>query len=140
MTRMRRLLVARHRLAVLLAAAGSITMLSAAVGLVGDDAGGDSDSGRVHQAAGEAITVQPSAYEPGQSSGWHSHDGVHVVTVLSGTLTVDDGDLGHRAYGPGETYLGGRQPHQTRNDGDEPVHMVVTYVLDQRGHWKGTDR
>lgn len=140
MTRIRGLLVARHRLAVLLAAAGSITMLSAAMGLVGDAAGGDSDSGRVHQADGESITVQPSVYEPGQSSGSHSHDGVHVVTVLSGTLTVDDGEVGLRTYGPGETYLGGRQPHEARNDGDEPVHMVVTYVLDQREHWKGTDR
>lgn len=139
MTRIRRLLVARHRLAVLLAAAGSMAMLSAAVGLVGE-AAGDSNSGRVHQADGEAITVQPSVYEPGQTSGWHSHDGVHVVTVLSGTLTVDDGEVGLRAYGPGETYLGGRQRHEARNDGDEPVHMVITYVLDQRGHWKGRDR
>jgi hypothetical protein len=37
------------------------------------------------------ITVRSASYEPGDNSGWHRHLGVHVVTVLSGRLTIYDG-------------------------------------------------
>ncbi len=74
------------------------------------------------------VSVYASVYEPGQSSGWHRHEGTHVVTVVSGTLAVYDDDCIRRTYAAGDAYIGGPNPHMARNDGGGPVHMVVTNV------------
>jgi quercetin dioxygenase-like cupin family protein len=76
------------------------------------------------------VGTTDGTYEPGHSSGWHIHPGVHSVVVLSGTLTVYDEECGRREYGPGETYLGGDRPHLARNETPDVVHFAVTYVFD----------
>jgi quercetin dioxygenase-like cupin family protein len=67
-------------------------------------------------------------YDPGQSSGWHVHPGIHAVHVLSGSLTVYDENCVGRTYGPDQSYVGGRDVHLARNETAEPLRMVVTYV------------
>lgn len=134
---------ARRRLDLALVIAGLLTVLLAAVGLAQtdghrvDDArlGASSSAAPVVAATAseemaESITVQTAEYEPGQTSGWHQHQGVHVVAVMSGTLTIHDVGSGVHTYGPGDTYVGGRDVHLARNEGDVPVRMVVIFVLD----------
>ena len=75
------------------------------------------------------VSVQMATYEPGQSSGWHAHTGMHAVMVLSGTLTLYDGECRRSTYGPGDTYVGGRDVHVARNDAAAPVEMAVTYMF-----------
>lgn len=75
------------------------------------------------------VTAQLATYEPGQDSGWHSHTGLHAVVVLSGTLTVYDAECTPHAYGPGDLYVGGQEPHLARNETAAPVEMAVTYVF-----------
>jgi len=75
------------------------------------------------------VGVTESNYEPGQSSGWHVHPGVHSVVVLAGMLSVYDAACERHDFGPGETYLGGSYPHLARNETAQPVSMAVTYVL-----------
>ena len=75
------------------------------------------------------VGVSKSTYEPGQSSGWHVHPGVHSVVVLAGMLSVYDAACERHDFGPGETYLGGSYPHLARNETDQPVSMAVTYVF-----------
>lgn len=74
------------------------------------------------------ITVLNLVYEAGQSSGWHSHRGIHAVAILSGSLTVIDEHCVVTVHGPDNPYIGGQRPHLIRNDNDAPVPMVVTYV------------
>jgi quercetin dioxygenase-like cupin family protein len=74
------------------------------------------------------ITVLNMTYEPGKSSGWHTHRGIHAVAVISGTLTVYDQNCAATTYRPGEAYIGGQQLHLVRNEGSDPATMVVTYV------------
>lgn len=74
------------------------------------------------------VAVSDDSYVPGHSSGWHVHPGLHAVVVLSGTLTIYDEGCHGRDYGAGESYLGGRHPHLARNEGTEPVVLVITYV------------
>ena len=74
--------------------------------------------------------VEKVTNQPDQSSGWHQHHGTHVVTVLSGAITIVDGECNTRTYGPGESYVGGEGPHLARNSHPDQAHMVVTYVLD----------
>lgn len=75
------------------------------------------------------VTVQMAGYEPGQSSGWHAHTGMHAVMVLSGTLTFYDDDCRRRTYGPGDTYVGGTDVHLAKNESATPVEMTVTYLF-----------
>ena len=76
------------------------------------------------------VSTTDLVYEPGHSSGWHVHRGVHSVAVSSGTLTVYDEACRRQDFGPGETYVGGRQPHLVRNSGDTFTVLAVTYVAD----------
>lgn len=78
------------------------------------------------------VGTAPNVYEPGHTSGWHVHPGVHSAVVLTGTLSIYESDCSRHDYGPGDSYLGGREPHVARNDTAEPVQLVVTYVF-QRG-------
>jgi quercetin dioxygenase-like cupin family protein len=75
------------------------------------------------------VTVQGATYQPGQTSGWHSHTGMHAVMVLSGTVTFYDGQCQGRSYGPGETYVGGQDVHVVRNETVAPAELAVTYLF-----------
>jgi mannose-6-phosphate isomerase-like protein (cupin superfamily) len=99
--------------------------------------GGKVDTVQVHGAAD--MVVAQITIEPGVSIGWHSHPGPAVVVVVTGTLTIYDGDdptCTGRSYGPGtadpsygEAFvdLGQGHVHDARNEGDEVVTVYVTY-------------
>jgi quercetin dioxygenase-like cupin family protein len=76
---------------------------------------------------GDVVVVR-TTYQPGESSGWHVHPGLHAVAVLSGSLTVYDELCQPRVVGPGDSYVGGQQVHLARNEGQEAVEMVVTGI------------
>ncbi len=75
------------------------------------------------------VSVQKATYEPGQTSGWHSHTGMHAVMVLSGTLTILDADCRAHTYAAGDTYVGGKELHAASNETAAPVEMTVTYLF-----------
>ncbi len=75
------------------------------------------------------VAAQTTSYAPGQSSGWHSHTGLHAVVVLSGTLTIVDGECRRHTYGPGDSYVGGRDVHLALNDTASSLEMAVTYLF-----------
>ena len=74
------------------------------------------------------VGTASETYEPGHTSGWHVHPGVHSVVVLSGTLTIYDERCVRTDYGPGETYLGGNAPHLARNERADDLNVAITYV------------
>jgi quercetin dioxygenase-like cupin family protein len=76
----------------------------------------------------DAVTVVNQVYDPGEDSGWHMHPGIHAVAILSGALTVYDEQCRPETYTPGHPYVGGQHLHLVRNETDEPVAMVVTYL------------
>lgn len=75
------------------------------------------------------VAAQMAPYGPGQSSGWHSHTGLHAVVVLSGTLTIVDGECRRQTYGPGDSYVGGQDVHMALNDTASALEMAVTYMF-----------
>ncbi len=79
------------------------------------------------------ISVVTQVYEPGQTSGWHSHAGIHAVAILSGSLTVYDAECRPQTFGRGEPHIGGQQPHLVVNETTAPVEMVTTYVGSSAG-------
>jgi quercetin dioxygenase-like cupin family protein len=88
--------------------------------------------------AAPATSVPPSShvdtefvtYQPGQTSSWHAHMGVHAVAILSGEITIIDDNCQRHVYQAGDTYVGGRDPHAARNETGVATIMVVTYVFD----------
>jgi quercetin dioxygenase-like cupin family protein len=51
------------------------------------------------------VAMQTITSAPGGSSGWHSHPGIALVAVQSGTVTVYDADCRATHYGPGQGFL-----------------------------------
>jgi quercetin dioxygenase-like cupin family protein len=86
-----------------------------------------SDPGILLRGPGD-VAVVTQVYEPGQTSGWHTHAGLHAVAVLAGELTVYDGECRPQRVVAGEPYVGGRELHLARNETAERVDMVVTYL------------
>lgn len=79
------------------------------------------------------ISVVTQVYGAGEDSGWHSHSGIHAVTVLSGVLTVYDGQCRPQTFEPGRPYVGGQEIHLVRNETAAPVEMAVTYLSPSTG-------
>ena len=74
------------------------------------------------------LSLQSISYPPGHSSGWHSHPGLHLVSIRSGTLTIVEADCQPKTFGSGQFYVGGERLHDARNDSDAPLEMAVTYI------------
>jgi quercetin dioxygenase-like cupin family protein len=75
------------------------------------------------------VVVQKFVLAPGGQSGWHLHPGPAVVTVKSGTLTLDQGDCSNTTYSGGQVAV---EPtglvHRVRNVGIEDVEFWVTFL------------
>lgn len=129
----------------LMMAGGAALMLaSATLGLTAVSHAGGSHQSRAVAVAAQAgadpaaspaaaitardVTVVSLTYEPGHSSGWHVHSGLHAVAVLSGSLTVYDEACQPHVFGPGDSYVGGQAAHVARNEADAPVEMIVTAI------------
>jgi quercetin dioxygenase-like cupin family protein len=114
-----------------LAMAAGLALVGAALAIVqqASPAGVRPPSTTLTLAGPADVTVQPATYEPGQSSGWHAHTGMHAVLVLSGAVTFYDGQCRGRTFGPGESYVGGQVVHVARNETDAPAAMSITYLF-----------
>jgi hypothetical protein len=79
------------------------------------------------------IVFQTITFQPGSSSGWHSHPGPTLVAVQSGTMTVYHGDdcVG-TTYGPGQGWVEGHPglPGVARNEGTVAAVVYVSYLVD----------
>jgi len=91
--------------------------------------------GREHiYSDGAEVSVQHLSLPPGASSGWHSHSGVVLVQIVSGTLTLYEGadqTCSPRpvAAGHGFVEAGFGNVHDVRNEGSTSVELYATYVL-----------
>jgi hypothetical protein len=79
------------------------------------------------------IATQTITFEPGGSSGWHSHPGPVFISVVSGTMTFyesDDPDCQPIVRNAGEGYVDADQHgHIARNETSAPATNVVTYFV-----------
>ena len=78
------------------------------------------------------LYVQSNVWQPGGSTGWHSHPGHSQIIVTSGTLTnyeSDDPECKPHVYTKGMSFVdsGGTHVHLIRNEGT----MVATNIAVQ---------
>jgi quercetin dioxygenase-like cupin family protein len=76
------------------------------------------------------VFVQTGTFQPGGTSGWHSHSGIVLLAVESGELTRYDRKCRATTFGAGEAFAeAGDHPVLVRNEGTQPARVYVTYVL-----------
>jgi quercetin dioxygenase-like cupin family protein len=70
---------------------------------------------------------------PTQSSqnGWHSHPGMVVVTLLSGSIRWYDQDCEPKDYKAGDSWVEGSQLHAFRVTSTTPVHGMAVFITAQ---------
>jgi quercetin dioxygenase-like cupin family protein len=137
---------ASPRRSAILAVVGGLVLLASSTGLALAERSGPTArrSGPVNTEVVRPVAALPNigtaseTYEPGHTSGWHVHPGVHSVVVLSGMLTIYDEHCVRTDYGPGEIYLGGNAPHLARNEGTDDLNVAITYVYSSTSQTPGS--
>jgi quercetin dioxygenase-like cupin family protein len=77
------------------------------------------------------VAVARLTFQPGEATGWHSHPGVTLVAVKSGTVTryLADG-CRRESFQHGQGFV--EQPnvvHMVRNNGKVPAETIVTFLV-----------
>ncbi len=84
---------------------------------------------KLHTKGPTDVTFQTITVAPGGSSGWHSHPGIVLVGVQSGTLTRYDEHCRTTLYSAGTGFVEfGDHPALVRNNTSAPVVLYVTYI------------
>lgn len=75
------------------------------------------------------VIVQDVVYAPGGHTGWHSHPGILLSSVIAGSLEWYDSKCRLHVYNAGASFSENTQLHYARNVGTENVHFMVTYMI-----------
>jgi quercetin dioxygenase-like cupin family protein len=93
--------------------------------------GGD-PKGKIEFVTKGAIIVRTAqnTISPGGSSGWHSHPGIVLVTVKTGTVTFYSRDCSFNVYPTGASFVEreGDGPGLARNEGGVDAIVVATFI------------
>jgi quercetin dioxygenase-like cupin family protein len=80
------------------------------------------------------VYVIRNTFDPGGSSGWHTHPGPSLITVTRGELTAYEGDdrkCRPTVYRAGDGFIdpGDGHVHLVRNETTEPAEAVAVQIL-----------
>jgi quercetin dioxygenase-like cupin family protein len=77
------------------------------------------------------LYVTQHVFQPGGQTGWHSHPGPSLITVIEGTLTVYHDDCTFETYSAGESFtdLGCGDIHNVRNEGATEAKDVAVQIV-----------
>ncbi len=80
------------------------------------------------------LYVQSNVWQPGGSTGWHTHPGHSLITVTAGTLTAYEGndpDCKPSVYTPGMGFVdpGGDHVHNIRNEGTVEARTLTVQLI-----------
>jgi len=82
------------------------------------------------------LYVQSNVWQPGGSTGWHTHPGPSLVIVTAGTLTVYDGDdpgCAPHVYTPTGNNsfvdVGGGDVHMIKNEGSVEARTIAVQFV-----------
>jgi quercetin dioxygenase-like cupin family protein len=76
------------------------------------------------------VATQTITSPPGGSSGWHSHPGVVLVAVQSGTVTLYDAHCHTTRFGPGQAFVEvGDHALLVRNNTTSNAVLYVTLIV-----------
>lgn len=89
---------------------------------------------RQHVKGSSDLYVQSNVWDPGGTTGWHTHPGHSLITVTSGTLTAyegDDPDCQPTVYTTGMSFVdpGHGHIHIIRNEGTVPATAIAVQLI-----------
>ena len=77
------------------------------------------------------ITTQDGSVAAGGHNGWHSHPGMVVVTLISGSITWYDQSCVPTDYKAGDSWVEGSQIHAYRVTSTTAIHTIALFVIAQ---------
>lgn len=108
-------------------------------GAPGTDGDGDRDDtwhAKLYTSGPTTIAVQDVVFAPGGHTGWHSHPGILLSSVISGSMEWYDAQCNKHVYNPGDSLTESTETHYVRTLGTTNVHFMVTYVLAKDQPWR----
>jgi len=83
------------------------------------------------------VYVQSNVWDPGGSTGWHTHPGHSLIIVTAGEVTAYEGDdpqCTPHVYKAGDGFVdhGGDHVHNIRNEGDVAASTIAVQVIPAR--------
>lgn len=82
-----------------------------------------------YPAGAAKVTAAVVTLQPGQETGWHSHEVPLFGFMLEGALTIDYGTKGTKVYTAGESWLEAiNWPHNGTNAGTVPARLIAVYM------------
>lgn len=83
------------------------------------------------------VYVQSNVWQPGGSTGWHTHPGHSLIIVTAGEVTTYEGDdprCKPHVYRVGEGFVdpGGDHVHNIRNEGSLQASTITVQVIPAR--------
>jgi hypothetical protein len=84
------------------------------------------------------VYVQSNVWDPGGTTGWHSHPGHSLITVTAGTVTEYEGDDPNctpHVYTAGMGFVdpGGNHSHIIRNEGTVQASAIAVQLIPAGG-------
>jgi quercetin dioxygenase-like cupin family protein len=73
--------------------------------------------------------VQDVSYAPNGHTGWHSHPGILLVSVMEGSIEWYDANCQRTVYNVGNSLTENTATHYVRNVGSVNARFMVTYIL-----------
>jgi quercetin dioxygenase-like cupin family protein len=73
--------------------------------------------------------VQNLVLAPGGYSGWHSHPGILMATVVTGSIDFYDESCNKHTIGAGEMYFENSHPHGIINNGPVNAALTIAYLI-----------
>jgi len=85
------------------------------------------------------VSIQDFSLAAGGHNGWHSHPGMVIVTLLSGSITWYDEDCKATNYDAGDSWVEGSQLHAFRVTSPKAIHAMAVFIT-AKGEALRTDR
>jgi quercetin dioxygenase-like cupin family protein len=75
------------------------------------------------------ITLQDGAYAAGGQNGWHSHPGIVIVTLVSGSVEWFNANCESKIYKAGDSWTEGSQTHAFRVVGATAAQLTAVFII-----------
>jgi hypothetical protein len=66
---------------------------------------------------------------PNANTGWHTHPGKVLVTIIDGSVEWYDATCDKHIHGTGDFFTEGDQLHYVRNVNGTPAHLILTFII-----------
>jgi quercetin dioxygenase-like cupin family protein len=75
------------------------------------------------------VAIQDGAYAVGGQNGWHSHPGIVIVTLVSGSIQWFNANCESKIYKAGDSWTEGSQTHAFRVLGTTGVQLTAVFII-----------